>query len=154
MAEPIPLDDREAYAAAFAGRAYVPDAEHERRHVESQLKLIYDQILGEESDHLATLSTTELKYELYYRLNYDVLPFVKSDEHGIQLQIADFMKDYTSEAGDKPEGAIDRLQGTFQQPDVLGFFFVMGLSIVFEPVDYVLTMFRVGMLFQALSVMR
>lgn len=139
LAGSIPLDDTEAYAAAFAGRAYVPDAEHERRHVENQLKLIYDQILGEESDHLATLSTTELKYELYYRLNYDVLPFVKSDEHAIQLQIADFMKDYTSEAGDTPEGAIDRLQGTFRQPDVLGFFFVMGLSIVFEPVDYVLT---------------
>ena len=66
-------------------------------------------------------------------------PFVKSDEHAIQLRISDFMKDYTSVAGDTPEGVIDRLQGTFHQPDVLGFLFIMGLSIAFEPVDYVLT---------------
>ena len=138
MAEPIPLDDTEAYAAAFAGRAYVPDAEFERRHVENQLKLIYDQILSEESDHLATLSTTELKYELYYRLNYDVRSFVGRDEHEIQLRISDFLKDFTAEAGDTPEGAIDRLQGAFRQPDVLGFLLVMGLSIAFEPVDYAL----------------
>ena len=28
MVEPIPLDDTEAYAKAFAGGVHVPDAEH------------------------------------------------------------------------------------------------------------------------------
>jgi len=139
MAQAIPLDDTEAYAAAFAGIVQVPDAESERRHVLDQLERIYKHILGEDSDHLATLSTTELKYELFFRLNYDVLPFLRRDEHEIQMRISTFMTDFVSAARDTPEGVIDRLQGTFRQPDVLGFLFIMSISIAFEPVDWALT---------------
>ena len=140
LAGPIPLDDTQAYAAKFAGRVRIEDAEDEREHVQDQLAVIYKHLnIAMPENYLDGRSTSELKYELYYRLNYDVLPFVSRDEYEIQLRISDFMTDYASAARDTPEGVIDRLQGTFHQPDVLGFLFVMGLSIAFEPVDYVLT---------------
>ncbi len=137
MAAAIPLDDSEAYAAAFSGDVYIPDAEQERIHVEDQLRVIYKYVLGKDLDHLATRSTTELKYELYYLLNYDVQHFLGLNENEILIQ--DFMKEYAWVTDDTPDGVIDRLQGTFHRPDVLGFLFIMGLSMAFEPVDWVLT---------------
>jgi len=41
LAGPIPLDDTEAYAAAFAGTVHIADAEDERKHVQDQLAVIY-----------------------------------------------------------------------------------------------------------------
>ncbi len=72
-------------------------------------------------------------------MNYDVPQFMGLDENEKGNRIGDFLHAYQWEAGDIPQRVIDRLQGTFRQPDVLGFLFIMGLSIAFEPVDYVLT---------------
>ena len=140
LAGPIPLDDTQAYAAKFAGRVRIEDAEDERKHVQDQLAVIYEHLNIEmPENHLEGRSTSELKYELYYRLNYDVPQFMGLDANEKDNRIGDFLHAYHGVARDNPEGVIDRLQGTFRQPDVLGFFFVMGLSIAFEPVDYVLT---------------
>ena len=78
-------------------------------------------------------STTELKYELYFRLNYDVPNFIGLEEN--ESQIPDFLREFHWVARDTPQGVIDRLQGTFRQPDVLGFLFIMGMTMAFEPVD-------------------
>ena len=138
LAGPIPLDDTEAYAAAFAGNVHVPDAETERKHVQDQLALIYEHLqITTPDNYLEIRSTTELKYELYYRLNYDVHNFIGLGAN--EGRLADFLDEYRWVARDTPQGVIDRLQGTFRKPDVVGFLFIMGLSIVFEPVDYVLT---------------
>ena len=61
------------------------------------------------------------------------------DENELEYRIGDFLHEYHRVEQDTAESVIDRLQGTFRQPDVLGFLFIMGLSIAFEPVDYVLT---------------
>ena len=61
------------------------------------------------------------------------------DENEKGNRIGDFVHAYHDVARVDPENAVDRLQGKTRQPDALGFFFIMGLSIVFEPVDYVLT---------------
>ena len=136
--QPIPLNDSEAYAAAFAGIVHVPNAEHERRHVQDQLAVIYEHLqIVLPDNYLQSRSTTELKYELYYRLNYDVLQFISLDEN--ESQIPDFLREYHWVARDTPQGVIDRLQGTFRQPDVLGFLFIMGFTMAFEPVDWALT---------------
>ncbi|MCY4537967.1 MAG: hypothetical protein OXE52_07020 [Chloroflexi bacterium] len=140
LAGPIPLDDTQAYAAKFAGRVRIEDAEDEREHVQDQLAVIYEHLNIEmPENHLEGRSTTELKYELYYRLNYDVPQFMGLDANEKDNRIGDFLHAYHGVARDNPEGVIDRLQGTFHQPDVLGFLFVMGLSIAFEPVDWALT---------------
>jgi len=140
LAGSIPLDDTEAYAAAFAGTVHIADAEDERKHVQDQLAVIYKHLNIEmPEDHLDSRSTTELKYELYYRLNDDVRHFMSLDENEKGNRIGDFVHAYQDVARVDPENAVDRLHGKTRQPDVLGFFFVMGLSIVFEPVDYVLT---------------
>ena len=136
LAGPIPLDDTEAYAAAFG----IADAEVQRKHVQDQLAVIYKHLNIEmPENHLENRSTTELKYELYYRLNYDVPQFTGLDENEKENRIGKFLREYHEEAQLRPEDVIDRLQGTFRQPDVLGFLFIMGLSIAFEPVDYALT---------------
>ena len=140
LAEPIPLDDTEAYAAAFAGRVHIPNAEYERRHVQDQLAVIYKHLNIEmPENYLEGRSTTELKYELYYRLNYDVPQFIGLDENEKENRIGDFLHEYHRVARDTPQRVIDRLQGTFRQPDVLGFLFIMGLTMAFEPVDWALT---------------
>ena len=137
MAQPIPLDDTTAYIEAFTGTVWIPDAEHERKHVQDQLALIYEDILDVEPQHLETQSTVELKYELYYRLRHDVLPFLNLDEN--ESQIPDFMRDYVEIARDVPERVVSRLQGSYHRPDVAGFLFLLGLAMVFEPVDWALT---------------
>ena len=136
LAGPIPLDDSEACAAAFG----IADAKVQRKHVQDQLAVIYEH-LGIEmpENHLENRSTTELKYELYYRLNYDVPRFWNDDENEKENRIGNFVIAYQKEARFTVDDVIDRLQGTYHQPDVLGFLFIMGLSIAFEPVDYVLT---------------
>ena len=136
LAGPIPLDDTEAYAAAFG----IADAEVQRKHVQDQLAVIYEHLNIEmPENYLESRSTTELNYELYYRLNYDVPRFMGLDENEKGNRIGKFLREYHEKAQLRPEDVIDRLQGTYHQPDVLGFLFIMGLSIAFEPVDYVLT---------------
>ena len=137
MAQPIPLDDTTAYIEAFTGTVWIPDAEHERKHVQDQLALIYEDILDVEPQHLETQSTVELKYELYYRLRHDVLPFLNLDEN--ESQIPDFMRDYVEIARDVPERVVSRLQGRDHRPDVAGFLFLLGLTMAFEPADWALT---------------
>ena len=136
MAQAIPLDDSEAFAATFG----IADAEGQRKYVQDQLAVIYKH-LGIEmpENHLEGRSTTELNYELYYRLNYDVPRFMSLDENEKDNRIGNFVIEYHEKAQLRPEDVIDRLQGTYHQPDVLGFLFIMGLSIAFEPVDYALT---------------
>ena len=91
MSAPIPLDDTEAYAAAFAGIAHLPDAEAERWHVQSQLAVIYEHLnIEAPENYLKGRSTTELKYELYYRLNYDVQQFISLDENEKENRIPTF----------------------------------------------------------------
>lgn len=80
-----------------------------------------------------------LKVELYYRLNYDVPRFMGFDENEKENRIGKFVRDYHRVAGDIPEGVIERLQGIYRQPDVLGFRVVLGFSIAFALVDYALT---------------
>ena len=139
LAGPIALDDTEAYAAAFAGRVRIADAHDERKHVQDQLAIIYKHLnIETPENYLDSRSTTELKYELFYRLNYDVQQFMSLDENEKGNRIGNFVNEYIEETRIAPKDAIGRLQSTIHQPDVLGFLFIMGLSIAFEPVDYAL----------------
>lgn len=136
MAKAIPLDDSEAFAATFG----IADPEVQRKYVQDQLTVIYKHLgIAMPENHLVGRSATELNYELYYRLNYDVPRFMSLDENEKDNRIGNFLHEYREEAYLNPEDVIDRLQGTYRQPDVLGFLFIMGLSIAFEPVDYALT---------------
>ena len=137
VAEDIALDDTEAYAEAFAGTVLIEDEEDEREHVQEQLALIYEHLQVEVPDnYFEGRSATELKYELYSRLNYDVRQFLALDEN--ESRIPQFLKEYQGITGDTPENVVSRLHNNYRQPDVVGFLFVMGLSIAFEPVDYAL----------------
>lgn len=132
LAKPIPLDDTAAYTEVFD-----VGAEGERAHVQKQLAVIYEYLdITPADNHLESRNTTDLKYELYSLLIYHVIPLRGSDQDPLAAQL---FRSYTKVAGVSPQAAVDRLQGTYREPDVLGFLFVMGLTMFFEPLDYVLT---------------
>ena len=132
LAKPIPLDDTTAYTEVFN-----VGAEGERTHVQKQLAVIYDYLdITPADDHLESRSTADLKYELYSLLVHNVIPLRGSDQDPLAAQL---FRSYTEAAGVSPQDAVDRLQGTYREPDVLGFLFVMGLTMLVEPLDWVLT---------------
>ena len=133
LAKPIPLDDAAAYAEVFD-----VGAEGERSHVQNQLAVIYKHLDIAPADyHFESQSTSDLKYELYSLLIHNVIPLRGSDQ---DPEAAQLFRSYSKVAGvSSPQEAVDRLQGTYRQPDVLGFLFVMGLTMLVEPVDWVLT---------------
>ena len=132
MAKPIPLDDATAYTEVFD-----VGAEGERTHVQNQLAVIYEYLdITPADDHWESQSTSDLKYELYSLLNYNVIPLRGSDQDPLAAQL---FRSYSKVAGVSPQDAVDRLQGTYREPDVLGFLFVMGLTMLVEPVDWALT---------------
>jgi len=135
LAKPIPLDDATAYAEVFD-----VGAEGERTHVQNQLAVIYKFLeITPTDDYFASQSTADLKYELYSLLIHNVIPLRGSDQDPLAAKL---FRSYSQVAGVSPQDAVDRLQGTYREPDVLGFLFVMGLtvgSMVFEPLDWALT---------------
>ena len=136
LAKPIPLDDSTANTEVFD-----VGAEGERTHVRKQLTAIYDYLdITPTDDYFASRNTADLKYELYSLLIHYVIPLRGSDQ---DPQAAQLFRSYSKVAGvSSPQDAVDRLQGTYREPDVLGFLFVMGLtvgSMVFEPLDWALT---------------
>ncbi len=132
LAKPIALDDTAAYTEVFD-----VGAEGERAHVQNQLAVIYEYLdITLADDHFESQSTTDLKYELYSLLVYHVIPLRGSDQDPLAAQL---FRSYTQAAGVSPQDAVDRLQGTYREPDVLGFLFVMGLTMLVEPLDWALT---------------
>ena len=134
-AKPIPLDDSTAYTEVFD-----VGAESERAHVQKQLTVIYDYLdVTPTDEYFASRSTSDLKYELYSLLIHNVIPLRGSDQDPLAAQL---FRSYSKVAGVSPQDAVDRLQGTYREPDVLGFLFVVGLtvgSMVFEPLDWALS---------------
>ena len=135
LAKPIPLDDSTAYTEVFD-----VGAEGERAHVQKQLTVIYNYLdVAPTDNYFASRSTADLKYELYSLLIHDVIPLRGSDQDPLAAQL---FRSYSKVAGVSPQDAVNRLQGTYREPDVLGFLFVVGLtvgSMVFEPLDWALT---------------
>ena len=143
LAEPKALDYTEVYAESVAWTVHVPDAEHERRHVVDQLALIHEELnIFVPDKYFESRSTRELKHDLAYLLQDEVLPFLNADENEEDNRIGDFYHHYQLIARDKPEYVLRRLVSSYQKPDVVGFFFMMGflaVNILYEPIDWITT---------------
>jgi len=143
LAEPKALDYTEVYAESFAGTVHVPDAEHERRHVVDQLALIHEELnITIPDDYFESRSTRDLKHDLAYLLQDEVLPFVRADENEEGNRIGQFYRRYQLVARDTPENVLRRLTSSYKKHDVVGFFFMMGflgVSVLSEPIDWAVT---------------
>ncbi len=143
LAEPKALDYTEVYAQSFAGRVHVPDGEHVRRHVVDQITLIHDELnITVPDTYFESRSTRELMHDLAYLLQDEVLPFLNADENEEDNRIGDFYRRYQLIARDTPENVLRRLVSSYQKPDLVGFFFMMGFlaaNILYEPIDWAAT---------------
>lgn len=143
LAEPKAVDYTEVYAESFGWTVHLPDAEHERRHVVDQLALIHEELnITVPDDYFESRSNRELKHDLAYLLQDEVLPFLRADENEKDNRIGSFYRRYQLVARDTPENVLRRLVSSHQKPDVVGFFFMMGflgVSVLSEPIDWAAT---------------
>ncbi len=141
LAKKTAMNDSETFALEFNIRV-----EDERTHVLAQIQLI-DAYTGAapHPDYYHRLSTQDLKFLLHSLLFEHVVP---PRIHSRNQNTANLYRDYFRLVGLGPQEATRRLQGTFIPPDIVGFLVLMGLTMVFEPLDWALTAVEVA---QALS---
>ena len=108
-----------------------------------QLALIHEELnITVPDGYFESRSTRELKHDLAYLLQDEVLPFLRADENEEDNRIGNFYRRYQLVARDTPENVLGRLVSSYQKPDVVGIFFMLGFlagSIVSEPIDWLAT---------------
>lgn len=102
-----------------------------------QLALIHEELnITVPDGYFESRSTRELKHDLAYLLQDEVLPFLRADENEEDNRIGNFYRRYQLVARDTPENVLGRLVGSNSHPDVAGFLLVMGLTMAIELLDW------------------